>query len=201
MLNVLWAGMMLAGIVYGAVCGRLDKVTEAAINSSQEAVTLAITMFGIISMWSGIMEIAYKAGLIGSITKRMKKLLHFLFPGIEDGHPAKEFIATNMVANVLGLGWAATPAGLKAMQALQELNINQGGNKNMASSHMCTFLVINISSLQLIPVNIIAYRSKYGSADPMAVVAPGLIATMITTIVGIIFCKIMQRKDFLRKQI
>lgn len=199
MLNALWAGMLLLGIIYGAMTGRLDDVTQAAIDSSKEAVTLAITMFGIISMWSGIMEIAHKSGLIGSLTKRMKKLLRFLFPGLPDEHLAKEYIATNMIANVFGLGWAATPAGLKAMQALQELNIERGGNRNVASTYMCTFLVINISSLQLIPVNIIAYRSQYGSVDPMAVVAPGLIATLITTLVGIMFCKIMQQKEFVRK--
>ena len=113
-----------------------------------------------------------------------------MFPGIPKGHKSREYIATNMIANILGLGWAATPAGLLAMKSLKELN----NNRPVASNEMCTFLIINISSLQLIPVNIIAYRSQYGSANPAGIVGATIIATSISTFVGIVFAKIMDRR-------
>ena len=135
------------------------------------------------------------------LSRRMRPVLHFLFPDLPQEHPANEYIATNMIANVFGLGWAATPAGLKAMEALQERNLELCGQKgtsrkrgpDIATDEMCTFLIVNISSLQLIPVNIIAYRSQYGSVNPAAVVGPGLIATICSTAAAIIFCKLKKR--------
>ena len=158
MLNYLWAGMILIGIIYAAFTEHMSDITNAAIDSSKEAVTLCITMMGVVSMWMGL------------------PLIRFLFPNLPSGHPAEEYITTNFIANFLGLGWAATPAGLKAMEALGQLEderrrgrlagpVRPGG---IASNEMCTFLIINISSLQLIPVNIIAYRSQYGSVNPAA---------------------------------
>ena len=132
----------------------------------------------------------------------MRPVLHFLFPDLPQEHPANEYIATNMIANVFGLGWAATPAGLKAMQQLQELHIARlkAAGKNIqkysgnATKEMCTFLIINISSLQLIPMNIVAYRSQYGSVHPAAVVGPGLAATIISTATAVIFCRFVSRR-------
>ena len=118
-------------------------------------------------------------------------MIHFLFPDIPKGHPAQEHVTTNMIANFLGLGWAATPAGLMAMKSLQELNPNR--EKHIASRDMCTFLIINISSLQLIPINVIAYRSQYGSPNSAGIVGVAIIATMINTLVGIAFAKIAGR--------
>lgn len=198
MLNYLWAFMVLIGIVYGAVTGNIEAVSNGILDSATEAVTLCIKMLGIIAMWTGIMHIGEKSGLVDAAAKRLSPLIRFLFPGIPDEHPAKEHIATNMIANFLGLGWAATPAGLKAMESLRELEEERSGgrHKGIASNEMCTFLVINISSLQLIPVNMIAYRSQYGSVNPAAIVVPALIATTISTVAGIIFCKIKCRKNF-----
>lgn len=196
MLNYLWAFMMLIGIVYGAVTGNIEAVSNGILDSAVEAVTLCMKMLGIIAMWTGIMHIGEKSGLVDAAAKRLSPLIRFLFPNIPDKHPAKEYIATNMIANFLGLGWAATPAGLKAMESLKELSEERSGGKlsGIASDEMCTFLVVNISSLQLIPVNMIAYRSQYGSVNPAAIVVPALIATTISTVAGIVFCKIKCRK-------
>jgi len=196
MLNYLWAFMMLIGIVYGAVTGNIEAVSNGILDSAVEAVTLCVKMLGIIAMWTGIMHIGEKSGLVDAAAKRLAPLIRFLFPNIPDKHPAKEYIATNMIANFLGLGWAATPAGLKAMESLKEFDEerSRGSSSGIASNEMCTFLVINISSLQLIPVNMIAYRSQYGSVNPAAIVVPALIATTISTVAGIIFCKIRCRK-------
>lgn len=118
-MNYLWAGMMLMGIVYGAFTGRLDAVTEGALESAREAVDLCVYMAGIMGFWVGFMEIARNAGLIEQLTKKFARVINFLFPDIPKGHKAREFIAANMIANVLGLGWAATPAGLSAMVELE----------------------------------------------------------------------------------
>ena len=154
MLNKLWGFMILIGIIFAACNGRIGNVGTAALDSSKEAVTLCITMLGIMSMWTGLMNIAKKAGIIDALTRALRPVLAFLFPGVPREHKANEYMAANMISNVLGLGWAATPVGLKAMEQLKELN----HGRHIASADMCTFLIINISSLQLIPVNIIAYR-------------------------------------------
>lgn len=191
MLNYLWAGMIVVGMVFGAFNGTLPQITNAALDSSKEAVSLCITMIGVMSFWVGLMKIAEKAGMIKAASGKTQPFVHFLFPNIPRGHKANEHITTNFIANVLGLGWAATPAGLKAMEALGELN----GHRKEASNEMCTFLILNISSLQLIPVNIIAYRAQYGSVNPTAIVGPGIIATLVSTVVAVAFCKVMDRSQ------
>ena len=146
------------------------------------------------------MEIATKAGIIQAVSKVMAPVIRFFFPHIPKGHRASEYITTNFIANILGLGWAATPAGLQAMEALGELeNDRRNGRtpgivrkKGIASNEMCTFLILNISSLQLIPINIIAYRSQYGSVNPAGIVGAGLIATTISTLVACLFCRIKE---------
>ena len=198
MLNYLWGFMILIGVVYGAFHGTLPDITNAALDSAKEAVSLCITMMGVMSFWVGLMKIAENTGIIKSAVKHLMPFLHFLFPGIPKNHKANEYIATNFIANIFGLGWAATPAGLKAMKELERLKEEQNmqGNyikKETASTEMCTFLIINISSLQLIPVNIIAYRSQYGSVNPTAIVGPAIVATFVSTIVAVLFCKIMEK--------
>ncbi|MBO5070365.1 MAG: nucleoside recognition protein [Roseburia sp.] len=202
-MNYLWAGMILIGVVFAAFTGRLPEVANAALDSAKEAVTLCITMTGVMSFWVGLMKIAEKSGIIAGLSRRLRPVLRFLFPGIPEGHVANEYIATNIIANVFGLGWAATPAGLRAMEALQELNLQEcernGITKrrapDIATEEMCNFLIVNISSLQLISVNIIAYRSQYGSVNPTAIVGPGIVATICSTVAAIIFCKVMSRKQ------
>lgn len=193
MLNYIWGFMIIAGVIFGGIRGAdvVSLVADGALDSAKEAIELCITMLGVVGLWSGIMNIAKEAGLIAKWTKGIDPALTFLFPKIPKGHPVREDIATNMIANILGLGWAATPAGLKAMKGLAKLS----GGTTIATNEMCTFLVINISSLQLIPVNIIAYRSEYGSGDPTAIIGPALLATLITTLVGVLLCKVMCRKD------
>ena len=189
MLNDLWAGMILVGIIYGALTGRMADVTNAALDSSKEAVTLCITMLGVMSFWVGLMEIAQRSGLIAAASRKLQPVVHFLFP---DGHEANRHITTNIIANILGLGWAATPAGLMAMKSLQEVNPNK--DKSIASRDMCTFLILNISSLQLIPINIIAYRSQYGSVNPAGIVGAGIVATLVSTVVGVAFAMAMRKR-------
>ena len=201
MLNVLWAAMILLGIGYGALNGKLPDITDAALSSAKEAVTLSITMMGVLSLWSGIMEIASGGGIMERLSEKMRPLLRFLFPEIPKDHPALQHIAANMIANMFGLGWAATPAGLKAMEALRSLEESRhrqdltgtAGRPEAASNEMCTFLVINISSLQLLPINIIAYRSQYGSVSPAVIAGPAITATLVSTAAAILFCKFMCR--------
>lgn len=219
MLNRIWAGMILIGIVYAALNGTLADVTNAALDGAGEAVELCITMVGVVALWTGLMEIAARAGIIEKLTRALSPFLRFLFPRIPKEHPARGYIATNIIANILGLGWACTPAGLKAMEALAQLEKTRGipgyqtepapeasasadlpceasaqQSPRAASNEMCDFLILNISSLQLIPVNMIAYRSQYGSANPAVIIAPAIAATLVSTLVAVVFCKMMHLK-------
>jgi len=189
MLNYIWGIMILIGVAVGAINGRLQDVTNAAIVSAEDAVKLCITMLGVMSMWTGLMKIAERAGLVDMLSKKMAPLLRFMFPDIPRGHKAFQYISTNFIANILGLGWAATPAGLKAMEELQALN----PVKDTASKSMCMFMIINMSSLQLVTMNIIAYRSQYNSANPSEIIGPGLIATLFSTIAAVAFGKILEK--------
>lgn len=209
MLNYIWAGMILLGIIYGACTGQLESVTNAALDSAGDAISLCLTMAGVVALWMGLMEIAQKAGLIQKMTNGIRPFLTFMFPRIPRDHPALGYIATNIIANVMGLGWACTPAGLKAMEALAQLEAERGNpaylesekggrdvaasDNRIASKEMCIFLILNISSLQLIPVNMIAYRSEYGSAEPACIIAPAIVATLVSTIVAIVYCKVKDR--------
>lgn len=203
MLNYLWAGMILLGVLYAAFTGNMSEVTNAALDSAGEAISLCITMAGVMALWMGLMEIGQKCGIMERLTKAIGPFLNFMFPRIPKKHPAREYIATNIIANVLGLGWACTPAGLKAMEELANLEKERGNPQYLentevrgrsASNEMCIFLILNISSLQLIPVNMIAYRSQYGSVNPAVIVAPAIVATLVSTVVAIGFCKVMDRK-------
>ena len=198
MLNYIWAGMILLGVIYGVCTGQMSALTGGALDSAREAVSLCITMAGVMALWMGLMEIAQESGMIAKMTKGIRPFLKFMFPRLPEDHPAGEYITTNLIANVLGLGWACTPAGLKAMEQLAELEKQRAGQgtekgrqgsedrrygaeATAASNEMCTFLILNISSLQLIPVNMIAYRSQYGSANPAVIIAPALVATLFST--------------------
>ena len=194
MLNILWSGMIIAGILYSVVTGNVSDISNAALDSSKEAVTLCITMLGVMAFWCGLMQIAEDAGLVEKMSGKMQPVIHFLFPQLPKNHPANKHITTNIIANILGLGWAATPAGLQAMGELAKLEESRRSLKGIASNEMCTFLIINISSLQLIPINMIAYRTQYGSINPTAIVGPALVATTVSTIVAAIYCKWKNRK-------
>ncbi|MCM1188968.1 MAG: nucleoside recognition protein [bacterium] len=293
MLNAIWAFMILLAVFYAACTGHMNDVTDAALDSAGEAISLCLTMAGVVALWMGLMEIAKKAGLIEKLTRTISPFLTFLFPDIPRNHPAREYIAANIIANVLGLGWACTPAGLKAMEELAKLEKERGnpeylkgdgprrtasqspdpcrqtkkgqipsshsssgtkrpvgrleecfaffprrdevsyrgtkrpvgrfccdevsyrrtkgarsrshkrlrgtqatgysGGNRHASNEMCNFLILNISSLQLIPVNMIAYRAQYGSANPTAIIAPAIIATLISSVTAVLYCKMKDR--------
>lgn len=227
-MNYLWAAMIAIGIIYAAFTGNLEAITNAALDSAGEGISLCITTAGVMALWMGLMEIAQQAGLVAKLTRGINPLLGFLFPCIPREHKAREYIATNIIANVLGLGWACTPAGLKAMEELAKLEAERGTpgylpegesvksygretagvhdrgsmtddsgitdrkkgkRERVASNEMCTFLILNISSLQLIPVNMIAYRQQYGSVDPAGIIAPAIVATFVSTVAAVVYCK------------
>lgn len=215
MLNYIWAIMILLGVLFAACTGRMSEVTNAALDSAGDAISLCLTMAGVMALWMGLMEIAGRAGMIEKMTRGISPFLHFMFPRIPENHPARGYIATNIIANVMGLGWACTPAGLKAMEELAKLEAERGnpaycnwgnsqqdrhdmhqapGRIRIASNEMCTFLILNISSLQLIPVNMIAYRREYGSANPAGIIAPAILATLFSTVIAIIYCKLKDGK-------
>jgi len=183
MLNYLWGIMIVLGVTVGVLRGEIGEVSKATINSSKEAVALCIAMLGVMAMWTGMMHVAKRCGLVTAFTRALRPVIRFLFPHIPKDHVVNEYIASNMIANILGLGWAATPMGLMAMKELKILN----HNSEVASCDMCTLLIVNISSLQLIPVNIIAFRSQYGSVNPAEILGAGLIATLCSTAVGVLF--------------
>ena len=191
-MDYLWAGMLLIGIVYGSLTGNLLAVSDAALSAAGEAISLCMTTAGVLTLWTGLMEIAKSSGVITAATRKIRPLLFFLFPKIPKDHPVFESIGLNFLANFLGLNWGATPAGLKAMEELKDLEASRGNFLTRASNEMCTFLIINISSLQLIPINMIAYRKQYGSVHPTAIIGPAILATLINTIVAIFFCKLME---------
>ncbi len=198
MLNYIWAVMIMLGVLYASFTGQMEQVTNAALDSAGEAISLCLTMAGVVALWMGLMEIAKEAGLIQRLTKGISPFLDFMFPRIPKKHPAREYIATNIIANILGLGWACTPAGLKAMEELANLEEERGNfgcrKERVASPEMCTFLIINISSLQLIPVNMIAYRGEYGSVNPAMIIGPAIVATLISTLTAVVYCKIKDHK-------
>jgi len=189
MLNYIWGGMILLAIVVAAFTGNIPALTNAAIESAREAIMLCITILGVLSMWTGLLTVADKAGLVQSLSQKSKPMLRFLFPDLGRDHPAHEPIATNFIANILGLGWAATPSGLRAMKEMQRINTS----KDTASRSMRMFMVINMSSLQLVTISVVAYRAQYGSTNPSEIIGPGLLITIATTIVAVVFCKILER--------
>ena len=186
MLNYIWGAMILIGVIVASFTGKTGAVATAVIESSKEAVTVTLTMLGVVGMWSGLMKIAEHAGALDKFSHALKPAIKFLFPGLKTDSAAAKYISTNMAANILGLGWAATPSGLKAMEELQKLN----RKKDTATRHMCTFLIINMSSLQLITITIIADRAMYNSANPQEIIFPGLLATGFSTIVAVAMVKL-----------
>ena len=189
MLNYIWGGMILLAIIVAAFTGNIPALTQAILESAREAIMLCITILGVLSMWTGLLTVADKAGLVESLAKKSKPILRYLFPELGRNHPAHEPIATNFIANILGLGWAATPSGLRAMKMLQRDN----RSKDTATPSMRMFMVINMSSLQLVTISVVAYRAQYGSANPSEIIGPGLLITLATTVIAVAFCKVLER--------
>lgn len=189
MINLIWALMIIIGVIVAIFTGNMDAVNTGLLDSTESAVSLCVTMFGIVGMWSGIMRIAEKSGLMDKWTKMLAPIMKFLFPNLSPDSRAYKYMCTNIIANVVGLGWAATPPALQAMEELAKEN----GHSKIASRDMCTFLILNISSLQLIPVSIIAYRVKYGAQNPAMIILPGFLATLCSTVVAVIICYFMNK--------
>ncbi|MDF2523951.1 MAG: nucleoside recognition domain protein [Clostridiales bacterium] len=185
MLNYIWVGMLMIGFVVAIMNGRINEVTQAAMNSAREAIDLSIGLLGIMCLWIGLMTIAEKSGLVRAIAKILKPVMSFLFPGVPKSHPAMGAMVMNLVANFLGLGNAATPLGLKAMNELQKLN----PMKDTATHAMSMFLVLNTSAIQLVPATVIAIRVQYKSANPTEVISTIWVASACAMMVGILFAK------------
>ena len=193
MLNTLWTVLLLAGIGWGTLTGNARATGEALLEGAASGVSLCMTMFGVLALWSGILEIASTSGLMDAISRRMRPLLHWLFPRIPDGHPALAPIATGLAAMeaLVQLEEERRSPGFRSEN--EEDNDTEDADETQirtASDEMCTFVILNTSSLQLIPVTMIAYRSQYGSANPTAIVLPVILATSISTIAALIFCKV-----------
>lgn len=182
MVNYIWVGMMLIGFVFAMVNGTIEEVNKAMFKAASDSVTLCLGLMSVLVFWLGLMKIAEDSGLLQKLTKVFKPLVQRLFPEIPKDHPAVGYIVSNMMANVFGLGNAATPLGIKAMEQLKILN----GNKNEASRSMITFLAINTSCITLIPTTVIALRITHGSANPTDIVLPTILATIISMAGGIL---------------
>ncbi|MGI6513936.1 MAG: spore maturation protein [Syntrophomonadaceae bacterium] len=191
MLNYIWLTLLLSGIVVAALNGNIEVVTQAALQSANDAVAICINLIGVMCLWLGIMRIGEKAGLIEALSRLVRPIMVRLFPSIPPDHAALGAIIMNLSANILGLGSAATPFGLKAMQELQKLN---GGRKE-ASEGMCTFLALNTSCITLIPATIIAVRVNFNSANPTEIVGATIFATSCSMIMAVLVDYLFRRAN------
>ncbi len=190
MLNYVWVGMILTGFIIGSINGRLDEVTQAAFSSAAGAVELSLGLLGIMCLWSGIMNIVKKSGLMNAIAKASQPLLKLLFPQTAKNNNALSAIVMNMAANFLGLGNAATPLGIKAMKEMQKSN----PYPDTATDDMCMFIVLNTAAIQLIPTTIIALRSKCGAVNPSDITVCIWLVSIFSTIIGVLLVIIFSKK-------
>lgn len=182
MVNIIWCSFIIIGSIFCIVNGKLDLLNTEILGSAKSSLDMILKIFPVMALWLGIMKIASESGLLKKITKIVTPLFSKMFPEIPKNHEAIGYITSNMIANIFGLGNAATPFGLKAMQSLQEIN----PKKDTASRSMITFLVLNTSGLTIIPTTVISLRMMYGSSNPTSIVFPCIIATFLSTIAGLI---------------
>ena len=197
MINGIWTGLILIGIIVAIFTGNIEKVNSSIISSSTSAVELVIGLIGIMTLWMGLMKIAEEAGIVKAVGKLLEPLLKKVFPEIPKDHPAFGSMVANLMANFFGLDNAATPLGIKAMQDLQILN----ENKEEASDAMVMFLAINTSSVVLISTSVLAFRTAANSTNPTEVIAPTIIATTISTAVAIIICKLLGKLPVFKRNL
>ena len=190
MLNAIWPVLIIVSLVYGIYTGDLRNLNEAIFNSSKDAVSLTMTLLGTMCLWSGLIEIASKTKIVDRLKKLLNPFINFLFPDSKNNPELKQIISMNIVANVLGLGNAATPLGLNAMKTMQKDN-NQ---KDRLSNSMVMFIVLNTASLQLIPTTVIAIRSSLGSENPSLIIIPIWIATIAAATAGVSVTKVLMKK-------
>lgn len=189
LIDFIWFSLFIIGIVTAMFTHHMQNVTQGIMQGATSGVELSIGLISVIALWLGLMNIAEKAGAIGSLSKLLRPVAKFLFPSVPADHPAMGAILANMSANVLGIGNAATPLGLKAMQELQTLN----PKKETASDAMCTLLAVNTASITLIPTTVIAVRLQHASHHPTIVVGTTLVATAIGTVVAIVLDRVFRR--------
>ena len=189
MLNIVWPIFVIISFSYGIFSGNLENLNSSVFNSVNDAINLTISLLGTMCLWCGIMQIANKTSVIDKLTKILKPLIRIIFPKINT--KIEKEISMNMIANILGLGNAATPLGLKAMKSMQEEN----PKKEILSDSMAMFIIINTASIQIIPTTVIAIRNSMGSSNPNAIVVPIWIASVITATAGIIITKIFIKLD------
>jgi len=196
MLNKIWSIFIIISFIYAIFCGKVEQLNNSIFESTANAVELSITFLGTICLWNGIMQIAQKTSLIHKLTKIFRPIINFLFPEMKHNEKAKQEISMNVIANVLGLGNAATPFGLKAMKTMQEENIK----KDTLSNSMAMFIVLNTASLQIIPTTVIAIRASLGSKNPSEIIFAVWGATITAVVVGVIATKIFIKCSKLKKQ-
>lgn len=189
MLNHIWLALILLAVLIGGFTGRVREMTEGAVKSAESAVTLSIGLIGVMALWLGMMRLAEKAGLVQALARMLRPVLRRLFPDVPADHPAMGSMVMNIAANMLGLSNAATPLGLRAMKDLESLNRIPG----TATNAMCTFLAINTSSVQLIPITAVAVLAAAGSANPSAIIGTAFLATICSTAAGIVAVKALEK--------
>ena len=191
MVNIIWALFIIIGIIYSLISGNFNVINNEILVSGKSALELLLGMLPLLVIWMGLMKVAEEAGIISSISKMMSPILKKIFPSVPNNNPSLGFIASNIAANMAGLGSAATPFGLKAMESLQKLN----KDKKVASEAMITFLVLNTSGVTIVPTTIISLRLLYGSVNPSVVLPFCIIATTCSTIGGLTIDYLIRRKN------
>lgn len=191
MVSLIWGLLLLIGIIYSFISGNLSLVNDEVLKSSAQALEMFSSMFPVIVLWMGLMQIASDSGLLAIISHKFSFILKRLFPSIPEGHEAMGLIASNIIVNMVGLGSAATPFGLKAMEKLQELN----DKKDTATEAMITFLVLNTSGVTLIPTSIISLRALYNSKDPSIIISSALMATTCASVAGLLLDYFIRKKN------
>ena len=189
MMNYIWLSMIILAVVLGGINGKIENVTQSAIDAAGSAITIAIGLIGIMALWLGIVKIAEDSGLMSLAAKAIAPVMRKLFPEVPSEHPAMASMTMNIAANMLGLSNAATPLGLKAMEDLETLNRNPG----VATNAMCTFLAVNTAGFQLIPATMIGIMSSSGSKDPTAIIGTTLAAGFVAVVAGVTAAKFLQK--------
>lgn len=182
LVNYLWGFFIITGIIYALLTGKMEGVNQAILSSGESSLKIMMNIFPLMCLWLGVMNIAQKSGLLDILAKKLSKILTIIFPEIPKNHEAFGYIASNIIVNMVGLGNAATPFGLKAMQSLKKLN----KNKDEASRSMITFLVINTSSVTLIPTTVITLRLLSGSTNPSEILTVSILVTILSCMIGIL---------------
>ena len=189
MLNAVFIGLVVGAILTGIFTGTMQEVTNASIDSAKTAVTIALGLIGVMALWLGLMRVVRDAGGLAALSRLLGPLLHRLFPDVPTDHPAMGAMLMNIASNMLGLGNAATPFGLKAMRELERLNERRG----VATDSMALFLTINTSGVAVLPLGVIALRAQMDSVNAAGIIMPSILATLCSTVTGVLVCKALQK--------